>query len=83
MSFVAKPDGGMRLVADMVHLNKHVKRPIHPFMSAKDIMNQIEWDAKYFATLGTKSGYWPLELEEESGRYSALRNKQYKALIMK
>ena len=42
MSFVAKPDGGMRLVADLVHLNKFVKRPIHPFMSAKDIINQIE-----------------------------------------
>ena len=70
MSFVAKPDGGMRLVADLVHLNKFVKRPIHPFMSAKDIINQIESDAKYFATLDAKSGYWQLELEEVSRRYT-------------
>ena len=31
MSFVAKQDGSMRLVADLVHLNKYVKRPVHPF----------------------------------------------------
>ena len=70
MSFVAKPDGGMRLVADLVHLNKFVKIPVHPFMSAKDIINQIESDANYFATLDAKSGYWQLEFEEESRRYT-------------
>ena len=69
MSFVAKPNGGMRLVADLVYLNKHVKRPIHPFMSAKDIINQIESNAKYFTMLD-KSGYWQLELEEELQRYT-------------
>ena len=58
MSFVAKQDGGMRLVVDQVHLNKHVKRPLDPFMSAKYIINQIESDAKYFAMLDAKSGYW-------------------------
>ena len=31
MSFVTKPDGGMRLVADLVQLNKFVKRLVHPF----------------------------------------------------
>ena len=51
MRFVAKLDGGMRLVADLVQLNKFVKRLVHQFMSAKDIINQIESDAKYFATL--------------------------------
>ena len=70
MSFAAKPDGGMRLVADLVHLNKHIKRLIHPFMSLKDIINQSESDAKYFATLDAKSGYQELELDKESRKYT-------------
>ena len=56
MSFIAKPDGGMKLVANLVHLDKHAKRQIHPFLSSKDIINQMS-DAKYFATLDVKSGY--------------------------
>ena len=70
MSFAAKPDGGMRLVADLVHLNKHGKRLIHLFMSLKDIINQSESDAKYFATLDAKTGYWQLELDKESQKYT-------------
>merc|ERR1711978_146036 len=31
MSFVPKPDGDVRPVADLVYLNKHVERPVHPF----------------------------------------------------
>ena len=46
MSFVPKPDGKMRLVGDFVHLNKYVKRPIHPFKCAKDIINGIGPKAK-------------------------------------
>ena len=56
----------MRLVVDLVQLNKHVKRPVHPFMSPKDIINQIESGAKYFATLDAMSGYWQIELDKES-----------------
>ena len=66
MSFVPKPNGTMRLVADLVQPNKHVKRPIHPFMSPKDIINQIESGAKYFATLDAMSGYWQIELDKDS-----------------
>ena len=42
MTFAMKPDGTMRLVGDYVHLNKYVKRPIHPFKCAKDIINAID-----------------------------------------
>ena len=42
MSFVPKPDGDVRLVADLVLLNKYVKRPIHPFQCPKDILAQID-----------------------------------------
>ena len=69
MSFIAKPDGGMKLVANLVHLDKHAKRQIHPFLSSKDIINQMS-DAKYFATLDAKTGYWQLELDKESQKYT-------------
>ena len=70
MSFVPKPDGDVRLVADLVHLNKYVKRPIHPFQCPKDILAQIDPKAKLFAVFDAKSGYWQVELEEESRMYT-------------
>ena len=57
MSFIQKPDGDVRLVAD---LNKYVKRPIHPFQYPKDILAQIDPKAKYFAVFDAKSGYWQI-----------------------
>ena len=53
-SFVPKPDGDVRMVADLVHLNKFVKRPIHPFKAPKDILAFIDPHAKYFATFDAK-----------------------------
>ena len=55
MSFVPKPYGDVRLVADLVHLNKYVKRPIHPFQCLKDILAQIDQKTKYFAVFDAKS----------------------------
>ena len=49
MSFVPKPDGDMRPVVDLVHLNKFVERPVHPFPTLKDILAQIPGTSKYFA----------------------------------
>ena len=66
MTFAMKPDGTMRLVGDYVHLNKYVKRPIHPFKCAKDIINAIDPKAKWFAVMDCKAGYWQLELDSQS-----------------
>ena len=66
MSFVPKPDGTVRLVADFVHLNKYVKRPVHPFDSPRDILAKIDADAKHFAVFDAKSGYWQIPLDEKS-----------------
>ena len=41
MSFVPKPDGDVRPVVDLIHLNKYVERPVHPFPTPKDIIAQI------------------------------------------
>ena len=70
MLFVPKPVGDVTLLADLVHLDKYVKRPIHPFQCPKDILAQIVPKAKVFAVFEAKSGYWQVELEEESRRYT-------------
>ena len=41
-SFVVKPSGGMRLVTDLVHLNRAVKRPTHPFAPVNDILSSLD-----------------------------------------
>ena len=50
-SFVVKPSGGMRLVTDLVHLNRAVKRPTHPFAPVNDILSSLDSKAKFFVTL--------------------------------
>ena len=66
MSFVPKPDGDVRAVADLVHLNKFVKRPVHPFPTPKDIIAQIPGTSRYFAVFDAKSGYWQIPLDQDS-----------------
>ena len=71
------------LVTDYTKLNKFVKRPIHPFPSATEIMQSIPKDAKFFAKQDSVHGYFPMALDEESsflttflipsGRYIYLR----------
>ena len=48
MSFVPKPDGDVRPVVDLVHLNKFVERPVHPFPSAQAIIQNLDSEAKFF-----------------------------------
>ena len=67
MSFLPKPDGTVRLTADFVHLNKYVKRPVHPFDSPKDILAKIDADAKHFAVFNAKYDYWQIPLDEKHG----------------
>ena len=66
MSFVPKPNGDVKPVVDLVHLNKFVERPVHPLPSTKDIIAQIPGTSKYFAVFDAKNGYWQIPLDEES-----------------
>ena len=66
MSFVPKPDGDVRTVADLVYLNNHVKRPVHPFPTPRDIVAMIPGTSKYFAVFDAKHGYWQIPLDDES-----------------
>ena len=63
---VGKPGGGARLTADLKQLNKCVKRPVHPFMSTKDILQNLDATSKVYAKYDATSGYHQVELDEES-----------------
>ena len=65
-AFVAKSDGRVRLVTDFTHLNRHVNRPVHPFLSTRDILQAIPHDAVYFMKMDSVHGYFQLALAEES-----------------
>jgi hypothetical protein len=65
--FVPKPDGiRVRLVTDFTELNKYVKRPVHLFPSAMEIIQAIPPEAKYFAKFDAVNGYFQLALDEKS-----------------
>ena len=70
-SFVVKPSGGMRLVTDLVHLNRAVKRPTHPFAPVNDILSSLDSKAKFFVTLDCVGGYWQIALSKMSQKLVA------------
>ena len=81
--FVAKKNGDLRLVVDYTNLNKYVRRPIHTFPSAQEIIAGIDPESTVFAKLDATQGYHQVPLEDESsklttfllpsGRYRFLR----------
>ena len=68
--FVRKPNGGVRTVVDLQGLNKFVMRPTHPFPTGMDILTSIPKDSKVFAVFDCLKGYWQLELDKESRKYT-------------
>ena len=82
--FVPKPGGkGLRLVTDYTQLNKFVRRPVHPFPSALDVIKAIDPSARVFARFDAVKGYFQIPLSVEAsllttmllpqGRYRYLR----------
>ena len=84
--FVEKDDGTLRFVVDFTRLNEYIQRPTHPFQSARQIMDAILPNSKWFAKLDALSGYHQCLLHEDSrhlttfilpsGRYRFLRAPQ-------
>ena len=66
MAFVPKLNRKVRSVLDLVHLNKFVERPTHPFPTPRDIVAQIPNTAKHFAVFDALHGYWQIPLDDES-----------------
>ena len=71
--FVQKESGGLRLVVDFSAsgLNDYVQRNIHPFPSAKEIVNSIRPDSLWFAKLDATQGYHQVMLDKESQKLTA------------
>ena len=77
-----KPSSKIRVCLDPKDLNKAILRDHHVTPMLEDILPLFK-DAKYFSIVDAKSGYWNLELDEESsylttfnspfGRYRFLR----------
>ena len=80
---VPKPNGKIRLCVDFTNLNKHVKRPVHPFKAPWEAVSDIGNGNNYFSSLDAASGYFQLQLDDQSqklttfltpwGRYQFLR----------
>ena len=66
--FVAKKNGGVRLVIDYTRLNQYVKRPVHTFPSTQEILAGIDPKSKVFAKLDATQGYHQVPLDEESSK---------------
>ena len=71
MVVVAKPNGsGVRITADLTKLNSQVLRKVHNARSPMDVVSDRSPDARFWTTLDAKTGYWQIELDEESRDYT-------------
>ena len=62
-----KPCGTkVRLITDYRQLNRAVRRPVHPFPSASDLMKRIKPGSRFFCKLDAIHGYYQVPLSEES-----------------
>ena len=69
--WVPKPASGKaRLVVDFGDVNKHVERPVHPFPSVQDCIQDIDPNSKWFLVFDCLSGYHQIELDPESRQYT-------------
>ena len=67
---VKKKDGSDRMCVDFRTLNKIVRPVSFPLPLIDDILSFLG-DAKYFTALDLKSGYWQVQLEEDSKENTA------------
>ena len=72
---VRKADGTLRFVVDMRKLNDITVKDCYPLMRIDDALDNLG-GAKYFATLDLQSGYWQVELDEESKPLTAFVTDQ-------
>ena len=75
---VTKSNGALRLCLDPKDLSRGIKRPHFLTLTLEDILPKLR-SARYFSTLDAQSGYWNIELDQESslcnspfGRYRFL-----------
>ena len=67
---VRKKDGKLRFCIDLRKLNQRTVRDNYSLPNIDHMLKQLE-GAQWFCTLDLKSGYWQVELTEESKPYTA------------
>ena len=66
---VTKPNGELRLCLDPKDLNKAIKRPHHYTPTLDDVLPKLN-GAQIFTILDDRSGYWTINLDEESSYHT-------------
>ncbi|CAH2093016.1 unnamed protein product [Euphydryas editha] len=64
---IEKPNGQLRICLDPRPLNKAIKRPHFPYPTLDDLRSKVA-GASMFSKLDANSGYWMIQLDEESSR---------------
>ena len=59
-------DQKFRFVVDFSGVNKCIERPIHPFMSGRELLRQIPDGQRFFCKLDALSGFHQIELHPDS-----------------
>ena len=67
---VPKKNGSKRLCTDFRNVNKITIKHNFPLPRCEEILERLR-GAKYFSSLDLKSGYWQIELDEDSIKYTA------------
>ena len=57
----------VRICIDPRELNKALKRPHYPMVTVEEVANRVS-GAKIFTSLDACSGYWQLQVDDESSR---------------
>ena len=67
MAVVVKPNGKLRICIDPRDLNQAIRREYYPMMTIEEKIARIP-NAKLFSVLDASSGYWQIQLDNESAR---------------
>jgi len=65
LAYSHKKGGALRICLDPRHLNKALKRPHHKTPTVEELTHKFQ-GSKIFSKLDAKSGYWSVQLDEES-----------------
>ena len=65
ITYVHKPDGSLRICLDPKDLNNNLKRAQQHIPTMEELTHRFA-NAKVFSKLDAKSGYWSIELDEDS-----------------